>query len=91
MKSYWNKILKVDLSNGTCKAEELSDDVYEKFGVFSTWKVFLDGITNNIMGRLSFHVKFYASHNQQISITYAGIKMDLLVTQDFIKLCYQFR
>ena len=31
MKSYWNKILKVDLSNGTCKAEKLSDDVYEKF------------------------------------------------------------
>ncbi len=31
MNSYWNKILKVDLSNGTCKAEELSDDVYEKF------------------------------------------------------------
>ena len=31
MKSVWNKILKVDLTNGTCKPEQLSDDVYEKF------------------------------------------------------------
>ena len=31
MKSAWNKILRVDLSNGTCKPEELADDLYEKF------------------------------------------------------------
>ena len=31
MKSVWNKILKVDLTKGTCKTEQLPDDVYEKF------------------------------------------------------------
>ena len=31
MKSYWNRIIRVDLSNNTCKPEELSDEVYEKF------------------------------------------------------------
>ena len=31
MKSVWNKILKVDLTNGTCGPEELPDEVYEKF------------------------------------------------------------
>ncbi len=31
MKSVWNKILKVDLTNGTCGPEQLSDEVYEKF------------------------------------------------------------
>jgi aldehyde:ferredoxin oxidoreductase len=31
MKSVWNKILRVDLSNRTCKPEQLTDDVYEKF------------------------------------------------------------
>jgi aldehyde:ferredoxin oxidoreductase len=31
MKGVWNKILKVDLTNRTCKAEQLPDEVYEKF------------------------------------------------------------
>ncbi|MHC4537697.1 MAG: aldehyde ferredoxin oxidoreductase N-terminal domain-containing protein, partial [Planctomycetota bacterium] len=31
MKGIWNKILKVDLSNGTCEAEQLPDEPYEKF------------------------------------------------------------
>jgi aldehyde:ferredoxin oxidoreductase len=31
MKGIWNKVLKVDLSNGTCEAEQLPDELYEKF------------------------------------------------------------
>ncbi|NVL92004.1 MAG: aldehyde ferredoxin oxidoreductase family protein [Desulfobacterales bacterium] len=31
MKSVWHKILRVDLSNNTCKSEQLSEEVYEKF------------------------------------------------------------
>lgn len=31
MKGVWNKILKVDLSNGTCKTQEVPDEVYEYF------------------------------------------------------------
>ena len=31
MKGVWGKVLKVDLTNGTCKAEELPDKVYEYF------------------------------------------------------------
>ena len=31
MKSVWNKILRVDLTNGTCKPEQVPDDIYEKF------------------------------------------------------------
>ena len=31
MKGVWNKILKVDLTNRTCKAEQLPDEVYENF------------------------------------------------------------
>ncbi len=31
MKGVWNKVLKVDLTNGTCKGEALPDDIYAKF------------------------------------------------------------
>lgn len=31
MKGIWNKVLKVDLSNGTCEAQQLPDELYEKF------------------------------------------------------------
>ncbi len=31
MKSVWNRILRVDLTNGTCKPEQMPDDIYEKF------------------------------------------------------------
>ncbi len=31
MKGIWNKILKVDLSEGRCTSETLPDEVYEKF------------------------------------------------------------
>lgn len=31
MKSVWNKILRVDLTNGACKPEAMPDDIYEKF------------------------------------------------------------
>lgn len=31
MKSIWNKILKVDLTAGTCKTEQIPDEVYQKF------------------------------------------------------------
>ena len=31
MKGVWGKVLKVDLTNGTCKAETLPDKVYEYF------------------------------------------------------------
>ena len=31
MKGIWNKILKVDLSNKTCKVENVSDEIYENF------------------------------------------------------------
>ena len=31
MKSVWSKILRIDLTKGTCEPEQLPDDVYEKF------------------------------------------------------------
>jgi len=31
MKGVWNRILKVDLTNRTCKAEQLPDEVYGNF------------------------------------------------------------
>ncbi len=31
MKGVWNKVLKVDLSSGTCKTQEVTDEVYEHF------------------------------------------------------------
>ena len=31
MKGVWGKVLKVDLTNGTCKAETLPDKIYEYF------------------------------------------------------------
>ena len=31
MKSVWNRILRVDLTNGTCKPEQMPDEIYEKF------------------------------------------------------------
>ena len=31
MKSVWNRILRVDLTNGICKPEQMPDDIYEKF------------------------------------------------------------
>ncbi len=31
MKGVWNKILRVDLTNGTTETEQLPDEVYEKF------------------------------------------------------------
>ena len=31
MKGVWNKILKVDLTERTCRTEHVPDEVYEKF------------------------------------------------------------
>jgi aldehyde:ferredoxin oxidoreductase len=61
MKSVWNKILKVDLTNGTCKPEELPDEVYEKFlggagmNAYILWRECPVGTTTfNPANRLTF-------------------------------------
>ena len=44
MKGVWNKVLRVDLSRGTCKAETIPDEIYEYFlggeglGAYFMWK-----------------------------------------------------
>jgi len=44
MKGVWNKVLRVDLSRGTCKAETVPDEVYEYFlggeglGAYFMWR-----------------------------------------------------
>ncbi len=61
MKGVWGKILKVDLTNGTCKAETLPDKVYEYFlggagmAAYYMWKECPAGITAfNPANRLTF-------------------------------------
>ena len=61
MKSVWNKILRIDLSNGSCKAEHVPDEVYEKFlggagmNAYILWKESPRGTTAfNPGNRLTF-------------------------------------
>ena len=61
MKSVWNKILRVDLSNGTCKTKQMPDEIYEKFlggagmNAFILWRECPRGTTAfNPANRLTF-------------------------------------
>ena len=61
MKGVWGKVLKVDLTNGTCKAETLPDKVYESFlggagmAAYYMWKECPAGTTAfNPANRLTF-------------------------------------
>jgi aldehyde:ferredoxin oxidoreductase len=61
MKGVWGKVLKVDLSNGTCSAETLPDKVYEQFlggaglAAYYMWKECPAGTTAfNPANRITF-------------------------------------
>ncbi|MCJ7809182.1 MAG: hypothetical protein MUP26_02860, partial [Desulfobulbaceae bacterium] len=61
MKGVWNKVLKVDLTNGVCQDEQVPDDVYEYFlggagmAAYYLWKECPAGTTAfNPANRLTF-------------------------------------